>query len=682
MTGRALNIAVVRPYLTVSKGGAERYALEVIAALSAAGHRVHAYAHAWDRPELAGVAYTRISMPRKPAWLRVLRFHLNLRRALRPAEYDVVLGMTPFWPQQVFWLGDGLYKVWLPIAWPWAPLRRLMTFKRAVMAVNLALEKKMLSPATTGFIANSRLVARQARRLYGILPERIQVVYPWIDTARFHTDVRGRWRVAMRRMLGIADDEIALLFAAHNFKRKGLGLVLQALARVDQKRIRLLVAGAGAIGRFARQAKRLGIADRTTFLGAVGEIERYYGAADGLVLPTQYDPCAAVCLEAMACGLPVITTAMNGAAEFIDDGESGFVLSSDSEAAALARSLTALCDDGWRARAGVRATASVQPLAGALQARQLCAALESFAQANRTPAVAPLAADLQVNEDYLPLLQRHRLTGFTALLNAAKAHQIEYNQNKRISLVELADETTNRRFFVKTHRQSRSWAGRASAGAGTVEWRNLLALRNAGIPTADPVAVGERVISDGSRESLVMTLCLDGYLPADQYIAARFAPPLSPERRREKTALIQVIAALTARMHARGFNHRDFYLCHLFVRSGAGAAPEVRLIDLQRLGYDLFWPRRWRVKDLAQLHYSSLDLPISERDRLRFFARYRCRTMDRKQLRQVLRQIVKKSRAIARHDAKLRAGAPPLARDPFTFANVASAESSQRDEGA
>jgi hypothetical protein len=106
-------------------------------------------------------------MPRKPAWLRVLLFQINLRRRLRLSDYNVVLGLTPFLPQHVFWLGDGLYRVWVRVAWPMAPVRWLMCLKRTVMAVNLSLERTMLGPATAGFIANSEPSSKTILRCAG-----------------------------------------------------------------------------------------------------------------------------------------------------------------------------------------------------------------------------------------------------------------------------------------------------------------------------------------------------------------------------------------------------------------------------------------------------------------------------------------------------------------------------------
>jgi heptose I phosphotransferase len=121
--------------------------------------------------------------------------------------------------------------------------------------------------------------------------------------------------------------------------------------------------------------------------------------------------------------------------------------------------------------------------------------------------------------------------------------------------------------------------------------------------------------------------------------------------------LRRAVAALARRMHGCGFTHQDFYLCHIFVKAGNAAAPELRLIDLQRVGYRRWPAGRWRIKDLAQLHYSSMGLPISERDRLRFMALYRSRR-GRRLRRFTFSRIVRKSRSIARHDAKLRARNP------------------------
>jgi hypothetical protein len=246
-------------------------------------------------------------------------------------------------------------------------------------------------------------------------------------------------------------------------------------------------------------------------------------------------------------------------------------------------------------------------------------------------------------------------------METAQRSEIDYNRNKRIALMALTDGDAERQFFLKAHRQGRSWIGalgRQGQTEGIKEWRNIMAIQSAGIATATPVAAGERQLPDGSRQSFVMTLRLDGYLPLDAHIAARFAPPLSPALLREKRLLIRAVAAMARRMHGRGFNHQDFYLCHIFAKTGNSDAPELRIIDLQRVGYRRRPARRWVIKDLGELHYSSNGLPISDRDRLRFMASYSTPKQSRRLRRFTISQILRKSRAIARHDAKLRARNP------------------------
>lgn len=357
-----MRIAIVRPFFTLGKGGAERYAVELVRALVASGHALHVFACQWDEPQEPGVVYHRVKMVRKPSWLRVLTFHWNLRRSVVFTDYDIVLGMTPFAPQMVYWLGDGLYRVWTRLDWPVKTIRWLMCLRRAVMLVNLWLEAKAMEGGSFHFIANSNLVRRQAISQYQVPQEQISVVYPGVDPQRFHMGLRQEWRSITRRSLGIGAEEYVILFAANNFGRKGLKSVFGAMKKVlkQEPKVRLLVVGAGRIWPYRILAQRFKIHGRVIFTGSTGTIERYYAAADIFVLPTRYDPFAAVCLEAMACGLPVVTTQMNGAAELIEDGKSGFVLDHEPGEKELAEPIQQLLDPEKRANMGALAARRAQ----------------------------------------------------------------------------------------------------------------------------------------------------------------------------------------------------------------------------------------------------------------------------------------------------------------------------------
>ena len=671
-----LTVAVVRPVFTFSKGGAERYAVELVRSLVARGHAVHVFAHAWDRPAEAGVTYHAVGMPRKPAWLRVLVFQSNLRRCLVHSAYDAVLGMTPFFPQTLFWLGDGLYAVWTRVAWPNPILRRLMQLKRTVMAVNLSLERKILSPATLGFIANSKLVQRQAQAHYGVSGDRIAVVYPGVDMARFHSGVRRQWRAALRRQLGLGEEEITLLFVANNFKRKGLDRVIRSLAVLGDRgaAYRLLVVGAGRAAPFRRLARRLGVDEKIIFTGLADRIERYYGAADVFILPTFYDPFAAVCLEAMACGLPVITTDMNGAAEIIADGESGFVIDATEER--LVSSLEAVKDGARRDRMGRRAGEIARKFSATRHFEQIESLVRHSARGGRSRSrrrTNRVSSELMINEEFLPLLERHGLLSYDGLTRAPAAIEMTYNRAKSISFLAIEDGGRATGLFIKRHESRKSlwdrfksWCGMTVSTEGVKEWNNIARLHDAGVAVVTPVAAGERRLPDGRRESFVATLRLDGYAPLDQYLEDHFGGTLEVRRRARKMAIVAALANLIRQFHSLGLCHRDMYLCHLFVNERDDGNVDLRMIDLQRVGAQTFPAHRWIVKDLAQLYYSSLPLPISDRDRLRFFALYAPHGSRRRQRKGLVRRVLSKAGMIAKRDAaKNRDKENSRPEDPF-----------------
>jgi heptose I phosphotransferase len=264
---------------------------------------------------------------------------------------------------------------------------------------------------------------------------------------------------------------------------------------------------------------------------------------------------------------------------------------------------------------------------------------------------------MMVNERFAPVLAEHELLDFAALVRGERAEPMDYNRTKRLYRYRVGVNGHAMTLYMKQQRTQGSalamtrWLRNADAGSPTQEWENLLAMQRAGLPTADPVAAGHRQLSDGSRESFVMTLGLHDYRPLDDVCRERFAARLDAATLRYKRALIRAAADLTRRLHASGFNHRDYYLCHMFVREGDGP-PTLRLIDLQRCGWWWHVPYRYRVKDLAALHYSSLATPLTDRDRVRFFLWYAGERRRDPRWRQLIVDVLRKSRTIARHDSR------------------------------
>ena len=146
------------------------------------------------------------------------------------------------------------------------------------------------------------------------------------------------------------------LAAAHNFQLKGLDTILHALAGLGRdQQARLVVAGNGAIAEYRAKAEQLGVGHLVTFAGQVDSMPRLYAAADAFVHPTFHDACSLATLEALACGLPVITTRVNGAADGMQSGREGYVLDAPGDAEAVRAAMIALMAAEQRRACGLQA---------------------------------------------------------------------------------------------------------------------------------------------------------------------------------------------------------------------------------------------------------------------------------------------------------------------------------------
>jgi glycosyltransferase involved in cell wall biosynthesis len=205
-------------------------------------------------------------------------------------------------------------------------------------------------------IALSRYMFAEIRQSYGVPAERLHLVYNGVDIAEFSPERTARERPDARRQWDIPDDALCLLFVGHNYRRKGLWELLEAAARVAQKgvQLRVLTAGRGIgaqLKEAMRRARRLGREDLFLFPGDIRPSTLAYAAADAFVFPTWHDAGANVVLEALASGLPVVTTTVSGSGELIEDGRSGFVIE-PGDVPALADRLTRLLDPELRAAIG------------------------------------------------------------------------------------------------------------------------------------------------------------------------------------------------------------------------------------------------------------------------------------------------------------------------------------------
>lgn len=206
-------------------------------------------------------------------------------------------------------------------------------------------------------VAISRYMEREIRSSYDVPRERIHLVHNGVDLEEFHPARREERREEARRRLGIPPDAVCLLNMAHNYRRKGVWELMEWVRGLRQQGMdaHLLVAGRGTGGRQRRKARTLasrhGITEAVHMPGAVHPATEAFAAADVFIFPTWHDAFGFVVLEAMASGLPVVTTPYAGAAEVVEEGVSGFVVHPDDAATAVDR-LLSLSDPHRRAGMG------------------------------------------------------------------------------------------------------------------------------------------------------------------------------------------------------------------------------------------------------------------------------------------------------------------------------------------
>ena len=344
-----MQIALIRQRVTAT-GGAETTLGYLVRGMVAAGHSVTVYGT--DRePEARAALGPSAAYVRVPVWggktLRLISFALNTRRLLKAAGPQVGFSLERVPGLPVYRAGDGCHREWLARRAPYlsSPARAAQNFS-LFHQVMLSLEARLFAhPGLLRVIANSQQVREDIIRLYGVDPARFRLIYNGLDRQRFHPLDPGAAE-ALRRRLGTPEDGPVVLFVGSGFERKGLPYLFQAFGSLKDKTSHLWVVGKGNVALYRQAAKGLGVADRVKFWGPVTETAPFYQAATVLALPTLYDPCSNVVLEALACGTPAVTTAANGAAEFITPGENGVILPRPDDIAGLEGALATLLARG------------------------------------------------------------------------------------------------------------------------------------------------------------------------------------------------------------------------------------------------------------------------------------------------------------------------------------------------
>jgi UDP-glucose:(heptosyl)LPS alpha-1,3-glucosyltransferase len=353
-----MKIALCHEAVLPSRGGCETYIANLARRLVLDGHQIHLYARQRDESALpSALHFHRVDLPPHPRFLRPWFFSAACRQLLARTRHDVSVGFDKVAGVDVLYPQAGVYaaSVGFNLQKHGSPsvqrlLRVVKWFDPAHLSF-LELERRGCMDPRTTVVAISDMVRRHLAEYYPTTVGRTRVLHIATPPDRLDESDRPRRRIEARRRWGLREGDVAALFAGMNYRLKGLVQLLQALPLVAGDEFRLLIAGKSETFPFERLAAELGVADRVRFLGFCSDMRDAYFAADLLVHPTFYDPCSNVVLEALACGLPVVTTRYNGAAELLrPTGEGhearaeGYLVADPHDRTALAECLTRLLD--------------------------------------------------------------------------------------------------------------------------------------------------------------------------------------------------------------------------------------------------------------------------------------------------------------------------------------------------
>jgi UDP-glucose:(heptosyl)LPS alpha-1,3-glucosyltransferase len=396
-----MKIAIVIERVDPALGGAERSIFELAEALRDRGLdvRILAASSGVEAPNITVLVPPALSKRTSPA-----RFEAAVRAHVAQEHYDIVHSVLPYAFADVYQPRGGSYAESILRNAVSYENRAIGALKRLTAFANrrrgyYALAERSLCSGNEGptVAALSRYVADQFERHYRTPPSRIALITNGVQTdPPVDAKETARLRARIQEKLGGSETAppLLLLFAAHNFRLKGLGPLLRALALVKSSRrldrpCRLIVSGSGSQIAYKAKARALGVDEDVLFLGPTPGIQHVLSLCDVAVLPTFYDPSSRFILEALAAGKPVITTRFNGAIDHFTRGRHGEVIDSPEDVPALAVAIAhfGAAANVHRAAEAIAADNLKNTISNRRVAEELCTLYESLLKAHGAPQI-------------------------------------------------------------------------------------------------------------------------------------------------------------------------------------------------------------------------------------------------------------------------------------------------------
>jgi len=365
-----MRLAIIRQRYTPT-GGAERLFESALEALLERNVAISLYTRSWPQTKLQLIEPVVCNPWFVGALWRDWGFARAVGRVIGSAKANLVESHERLLCCDVYRAQDGVHAVWLAERRKGASaLGRLRLALSPYNWYVTRVERKLYaSPWLQTVICNSNMVKEEIRDRFHLPESKLAVIYNAVDSDFFHPQLRTA-RSGFLARHGIDANATVFLLAGAGYEHSGAGAAIEALAELPPP-AHLVIAGRGRHAeRYRELARSLGVGTRVTIAPVESDLRSCYGAADVFVLPTLYDPAPESTLQAMACGLPVVTSTKSGAAELLLKHDAGLVCPA-GDVAGLAAQMRALLDPDTRSRLGANARRAVLPLTPAAMTLQL-----------------------------------------------------------------------------------------------------------------------------------------------------------------------------------------------------------------------------------------------------------------------------------------------------------------------
>lgn len=612
--------------------GLSRDMLRILDECVSQGHEVVVFAGSWEGPKPENAKVVIIRHFGLSNHTRAAAFHRKLFLHLGRYDFDVLVGFNKIPYMDIYYCGDYCFvgRAMQKYSWLYHKTPRFLFFQNFENSVFSTVSKtKVLSLSGREKSIYQEYYLTQDQRFYDIPPT--------LDRFRREIWQKLPERELIRERLGIDKEQYLLLLVGSGFKTKGLDRAIKAVASLPtelREKTTLFVIGQDKEDSFRLLAEKLGIEPHVEFLGGRDDVPELMKAADLLVHPAYAETTGTVILEAITYGLPVLATKVCGYAHHIGKADAGMVLRSPFRQEEFNEKLAVVLLSEKRAEWSKNGLLygdndelykMPQCVAGIIEQEAHQKTLnKKNLQRGHT------AGDFYLRQYFADSLRNG--SDFNDLMSVEGEVYREAPGRRTVKF-----ERGEKSYFIKTH-TGVGWQEilknllylRAPVVGALNEWHGVHRLTDLEIDTMTVAGYGIRGKNPAKRRSFIVTEALPTSVSLEDYTQSwKKSPPKSKGQILFKRKVIKKIAEITRTMHENGANHRDYYLCHFLLELPDGDLEKMRLflIDLHRMQLRRKTPLRWKVKDVAGLYFSSLDIGLTQRDLYRFMVAYRGKSL-------------------------------------------------------